>query len=135
MPRPRFPAGRWDPERVSTDRPPAGLSGPGRALWTATLADYTLDPAERVVLAELCRVADRLDRLAGELAAAPLTVPGSTGQQVAHPLLAEARAQGVLADRLVRVLALPPADAPVGRRRVVSAEAGAAARWGRGRAS
>ena len=65
-----------------TKTPPDGLCATGTGLWRAILAEYVLDPAELVMLAELCRVADRLDRLAAALADAPLTVPGPTGQQI-----------------------------------------------------
>jgi hypothetical protein len=109
--------------------PPAGLGVPGRALWRATLAGFEPNPAELVLLHEACRVTDRLAEIGEVLADAPLTVTGSTGQLVAHPLLAEARSQARVLDQLVRGLAYPFPAERVGRRRSPSAREVASARW------
>jgi hypothetical protein len=47
---------------------PQDLKKRGRATWRAVHARYELNPVEELLLHELCRVADVLDRLAGELA-------------------------------------------------------------------
>src|SRR5260221_9941701 len=96
-------------------RPPAGLGPSGRALWRETLSEYGLNPAESLMLTQLCRAADRLDAIETELSGADLTVEGSTGQPVAHPLLAEWRATARVAESLARSLALPMPGEEVGR--------------------
>src|SRR5260221_9106650 len=87
--------------------PPAGLAQSGRALWRETLSEYGLNPAESLMLTQLCRAADRLDAIETELSGADLTVEGSTGQPVAHPLLAEWKATARVAASLARALPLP----------------------------
>src|SRR5260221_12584674 len=99
--------------------PPAGLAQSGRALWRETLSEYGLNPAESLMLTQLCRAADRLDAIETELSGADLTVEGSTGHPVAHPLLAEWRATARAAESLARAAPRPmPAKAggPVRRR-------------------
>jgi hypothetical protein len=48
---------------MATPRPPAGLAARGKALWTDVLAERELDAAGRILLAEACRMADRLEQL------------------------------------------------------------------------
>lgn len=68
-----------------------------------------LDPGETVLLRELCRTVDRIDRIDAELARDGLVVTGSRGQlPKLHPLLPELRESQKLASRLVAELALPP---------------------------
>ena len=58
--------GVTNPAPPATERPPHGLAARGRRLWTETLAaepTRPLKPAERLLLEEACRLADRLDRL------------------------------------------------------------------------
>jgi hypothetical protein len=113
-------------------RPPAGLGDSGRALWRQVHADYGLNPAETLMLTQLCRTADRLDRIEAELATADLVTEGSMGQLVGHPLLAEWRMQARVAESLARSLALPMPGEDVGRRRSPTARENAMARWGTG---
>lgn len=47
--------------------PPSGLGRRGRALWDDLHGKRAFNPAELVTLAELCRMADRLDKLDGLL--------------------------------------------------------------------
>lgn len=46
---------------------PNFLKTAGRDLWDEVTAEYSLNPASRVVLAEACRMTDRLDRFAAAL--------------------------------------------------------------------
>ena len=70
--------------RKPVKAPPTGLKKSGLALWRNVLRDYVLDPAEEVVLTELCRTVDRLEGLHvaartvwHEPAASPGTGPGT----------------------------------------------------------
>ena len=96
-------------------RPPAGLEPAGKALWTAILGRYELSPGELALLGQACRVADVLQRLDGELTAAPLTCEGSTGQLRPHPLLAATAEQRKVFNMLVRSMALPMPGEKQGR--------------------
>lgn len=85
-------------------RAPAGLAPRGRSLWRQVQAAFELDPLESQVLTELCRTLDSCDRIRRELAAASLTVAGSTGQPRVNPLLGALESQVRLADRLASSL-------------------------------
>jgi hypothetical protein len=104
---------------------PGGRSG-GRSF-----GEFELNPVELVLLGEACRTVDTLATIAAALDGVSLTTTGSTGQTVAHPLLAEARAQRRVLDQLCRALALPLPDERVGRRRSPSAREAALTRWAR----
>lgn len=116
-------------------KPPAGLKGRGRKLWTDTVALFDLRPDELGLLLELCRELDTLDVLEAALAGAPLLVEGSAGQQRANPLLAEIRGHRLAAVQLFRSLGLTDADEgaegqPLPTPRQVRARRAARARWG-----
>jgi hypothetical protein len=106
---------------------PKGLKPRGRALWRAVFAIYSLNPAEELILHELCRVADRLDCLNAELDAAEPVVRGSEGQPRAHPLFATVVEWEKVAELLSRRLALPDDHLLV--KRSASAARSANARW------
>jgi hypothetical protein len=114
---------------VKRPTPPPGLGTDGRRLWRDINTGYELAPHELAVLAEACRVTDRLTGIATALADAPLTVAGSTGQPRAHPLLAEARMQARVLESLARALAIPLPNESVGRRRSPTARENAMTRW------
>jgi hypothetical protein len=44
-------------------QPPEGLAERGAALWAALVADRSFSPSAGLLLAEACRIADRLERL------------------------------------------------------------------------
>ena len=122
----------WHHGSMAARRAPSGLGTAGRALWRAVNAEFGLAPHESAILVQCCRVVDRLDAIEAELAGAPLTVEGSTGQPRAHPLLAEWRMQARVLESLSRALSIPLPGEDVGRRRSPSAREAAVARWGRG---
>lgn len=85
---------------VKPVRPVAGLGRSGAALWRQIAkqwADDGLvpDARERRILADACREADILapvdDAISTAIESGDLTVSGSMGQTVAHPLIGEAR--------------------------------------------
>ena len=114
---------------VSLERPkaPRGLKPRGRALWNGVVAVYSLNPAESLILHELCRTADLLNRLNAELARAELLVTGSQGQPRAHPLLSVVIETEKVVELLSRRLALP--DDRVRAKRSLSAAEAGKKRW------
>lgn len=48
---------------MTTQRAPSGLGSRGRRLWREMWELTTFNPAERVLLEEACRIADRLEKL------------------------------------------------------------------------
>lgn len=54
---------------MTTDDPPAFLKESGRQLWNDVLSSYDLDLPAKSVLAEACRMRDRLERFTAALAA------------------------------------------------------------------
>lgn len=105
--------------------PPRDLLVSGKALWRCVIGAYTLDAAEVVLLHQLCRAVDVLDRLHADLAEMGVTVAGSTGQPRPNPLLGEVREQVKIVDRLQQALALPLTGENAGVRRSPSRKAAA----------
>ena len=115
-----------------TDKPPTGLKTRGRGLWRTILETYRLDPAELVLLHELCRSVDKIQALDAEIGADGLLVSGSRGQiPRSHPLLLELRETQKTVSRLVAELALPIAGESVGVRRNPQQRQAAKVRWQR----
>jgi P27 family predicted phage terminase small subunit len=117
--------------RSAIPRAPAGLGARGRALWRRLNRQFELDVLEAQLLIELCRSADRCDRIAGELETAPLTVAGSTGQQRPNPLLAALANEAKLMDRLCSSLgiSMPGSSGKAGgQRKAALVKAGRAAK-------
>jgi hypothetical protein len=117
----------------ASSRPPAGLGARGRSLWRDVTGKYRLDPAETVLLIELARTMDEIDRLTSALDGEPLVVSGLGGTPKAHPLLAEIRDHRKLSERLAAALALPLPGEQAGRRRSPQAKSAANTRWNRAR--
>jgi hypothetical protein len=94
--------------------PPEGLGVAGRALWESVIPAFVLEPDELALLASAARTVDELDRLTSALAKAKsLTVRGSTGQERAHPLLAEVRHHRLVLAKLLDEMGLPEAPGRV----------------------
>lgn len=112
-------------------KPPPGLKARGKRLWGDVAGTYELRVDELVLLGRACQVVDVVAAMDKEIAKCPtLMVKGSTGQDVAHPLLAERRQHEVLLSRLFRQLGLPEDDAEVTElRRSVQARRVSRERW------
>lgn len=76
---------------------------------TATF-DFQGEPGKLAILARCARTADTIAALEAEAATQSLTAKGSMGQAVINPLVAEARAQTSLLDKLLKSLGLPDTD-------------------------
>lgn len=95
---------------MTVRKTPAGLHSAGRRLWRAVLDAYDLDAHEELLLLQACRCADRLDRLAAEADAGPVTVTNHKGDEVAHPAMVEARQQSLTLARLLAALRMPAGE-------------------------
>lgn len=109
---------------------PKGLGAGGRALWRKVTTGYELREDEAVSLAAACRLVDELDRLEEELAAAPVMVKGSMGQDKPHPLFAEVRAHRQALGRHLDGLGLSDAEGGNAFAKSHAARKMARARWG-----
>jgi hypothetical protein len=91
-------------------RSPAGLAAPGRRLWRAVHAKYSLSGPEVEVLAAACHFADRADAAAEVLKADGMTTADRYGTVRPHPMLAEERNARLSMARLLRQLGavVPP---------------------------
>jgi hypothetical protein len=95
--------------------PPEGLDAAGEQLWRDVVetedGPMELRPDERAILAQACRVADRIDELRGLLdEAESLLSIGSRGNVVMHPAVVEERQQRDLLAKLLGRLAIPEDD-------------------------
>lgn len=86
---------------------PKGLGSIGKKLWRETTSKYVMRQDELEVLKAACSEADLIDRMEDALKDAPLTVEGSQGQLVAHPLVQELRQHRATMAGLLGRLKLP----------------------------
>lgn len=99
---------------------------------TATF-DFSEEPGKLAILARAARTADTIAALEAEAATQSLTAKGSMNQVVINPLIAEARAQTSLLDKLLKSLGLPESDeetAAKAEQRQRRAKKAAQTRWG-----
>lgn len=89
---------------------PDGLSDSGERLWRSISDDYDLDVHEQLLLLQACRCADRLDELAAEALANPITVINTKGDRITHPAIVESRQQALVLSRLLASLRLPSGE-------------------------
>lgn len=92
---------------IGNDAPEEPLGGPGTRLWATITDAWDLPANERAVLALACRTATEEVRLSDALDGASLLVTGSSGQQVANPLLEQLRKHRELVSKLLASLDLP----------------------------
>ncbi|MFD9666064.1 hypothetical protein ACFWAY_31320 [Rhodococcus sp. NPDC059968] len=93
------------------------------------------EPARQELLNQACRALDVIAANEKAMADQPLTVTGSMGQMVIHPLTGENRAQRGLFKDLIGAMKLPEAELIVKLKedaRVESAKKAASTRWSRG---
>jgi hypothetical protein len=86
---------------------PKGLRESGKKLWRETTKTYELRQDELEALKAACGEADLIQRMEDALEDEPLTVKGSQGQLVAHPLVQELRQHRSTMASLLRGLKLP----------------------------
>lgn len=99
---------------MTTECAPAGLGARGRRLWREMQELTDFNPAERVILEEACRIADRLDTLdrvlAGDASGWMRLKASEDGTEVTVTVdnaLSEARQQANVLKQLVASLRLP----------------------------
>jgi hypothetical protein len=109
-------------------RPPE-LGPSGARFWRSVTGCYELSPAELETLRQACHTCDLIEWAQVELESAPLTVPGSSGQQVSHPLIASLNDLRRVLDQQLVSLSLPMPDEVEGRRRSPAAVRAAQQRW------
>jgi hypothetical protein len=108
----------------------------GERLKREVLAAYELSPAERLLLDRAAVLADVCARLDEQVAASPLTVPGSMGQEVANPLLLQQRKHHERLQRLLEAVRLPAKDEISGASATSrAAQRAAQARWAKQKGS
>lgn len=90
-----------------------GEFGPAGTRLVETITntfDFSEEPGKLAILERAARTADTIAALETEAATQSLTAKGSMNQVVINPLIAEARAQTSLLDRLLKSLGLPESD-------------------------
>lgn len=113
-----------------------GDFGPAGTRLVETITNtfcFDEEPGKQALLERAARTIDRIAQLEEAAAQAPLLVKGSQGQQVISPLIAEARAQTSLLDKLLKSLGLPDSDedtAAKAEQRQRQARKAAQTRWG-----
>lgn len=118
---------------MSKPTAPRGLKAAGKRLWSQTVDAYDLRQDEQEVLRAACFEADLIARMESELETEPLTVKGSMGQLVPHPLVSELRQHRATMAALLRGLKLPDTDAPAqGNQQRDAAKTRWAAAYGKG---
>lgn len=86
---------------------PRYLKAAGKRLWQETTEKYDLRQDELETLKAACAEADLIARMEKELETEPLTVRGSMGQLVPHPLVSELRQHRSTMAALLRGMKLP----------------------------
>ena len=113
------------------DALPASWSSSAREVYLQITEEHPdLDVTTLASLYEACSMLATADSLSGQVEADGLMVPGSKGQPVAHPLVAEARMHRTAGLAALRALGLARRSGPAQS----ASAAGAAlvgARWGR----
>lgn len=72
---------------------PEGLGEAGAELWADVVRGRTLTVANKTLLLNLCRMADNLTSLNGEIPGERLTTVNAQGTKIIHPTISEFRQQ------------------------------------------
>jgi hypothetical protein len=89
---------------------PAGLAADGRALWSSIASKYVMRPDELRHLEDACRLVDIMAALRSAADGEPMMIPGSTGQMVLNPLVAEQKTHALAVGTLLARCKLPDLD-------------------------
>ena len=121
---------------MTTQKPPATLGREGKKLWRSLTDGIEYRPDELAILESACSMADLIREYEVAVRDEPLTVRGSAGQEVLHPIRAEIRALRMSQAQLLGRLDVPEADdegveEPVRMTRQQAAKKAAAVRWGK----
>jgi hypothetical protein len=100
----------WEADMSASD----GLGDAGKALLESVSgglpSGWELDEREEAILTLAAHQADDLAALEAEIAVGPIMTTGSTGQDVLHPAVQEARQARLAISRLLGSVELPDAD-------------------------
>jgi hypothetical protein len=91
---------------------PFGLDESGSALWVSIASEYKMRPDELQHLEDACRLVDIMASLRVAAQGQPMMIPGSTGQMVLNPLIAEQKTHALAVGTLLARCKLPDLDAP-----------------------
>lgn len=94
---------------------PFGLAVDGSALWVSVASKYTLRPDELRHLEDACRLVDIMAALRIEAAGEPMMIPGSMGQLILNPLVAEQKTHALAVGTLLARCKLPDLDQPAAK--------------------
>lgn len=111
------------------EKTPSNMGPKSKAFWTAITSEYELRADELRILEDACREIDLIEKMEKEMRTQPLTVQGSMGQIVAHPLTQELRQHRAIFKTLIAALKFEDGDSDAGSRSASAAEL-ARARWG-----
>lgn len=89
------------------ERVPKGLGSHAARFWRDVTAGYDLRVDELLVLEQVCRELDLIEKIAVEQARRPMVTEGSMGQEVADPMIQELRQHRAILARLLAQLRLP----------------------------
>ncbi|MCI4674779.1 terminase [Candidatus Mycolicibacterium alkanivorans] len=96
-------------KKSAVPAPPSGTGPSGRALWNDVLGKYILENHELLLLKEMVRTVDLLDKLHAIVQREGLMVEGPHGSKP-HPAVVEARQSKIALARLGAALRLPAGD-------------------------
>lgn len=93
-----------------SQNPPSELGRHGKKLWRKLTDGITYRPDELQILESACSMSDRIAEYEAAVEGEPLTVKGSQGQPVLHPVRAEIRSLRMSQATLLGKLDVPEED-------------------------
>ncbi len=119
--------------KVPTVTGAPGLGERGAAFWGYVATTFDMDAGEREMLTQVCRLLDRANQLAAEVAAHGVIVTSARGEPRPHPAIAEERQVSLALGRLLSQLEIPDSDDDGGSPGLRSASSVRASRAARSR--